>query len=87
MALRENALLTSAPVFTGALYTANIGPGASFVPVISSLGLAMDGKSGVAKTVADLLVLLGATVIRNCDMQTRAGGYPASGGKVGDFLD
>jgi hypothetical protein len=87
MALREAALLTSAPVIKGALYVANIGPGASFIPVVSSLGVNPDATGGPAKTVADLKTALSATEIRNCDLSTRAGGFPGSGGGVSGFLD
>jgi hypothetical protein len=87
MALREAALLTSAPVIKGEVYVADIGPGASFVPVVSAIGLDPGGTGGPARTVADLKSALSATTIRNCDLSTRAGGFPGPGGGVSGFLD
>jgi hypothetical protein len=85
--LRESTLLDTAPVCKGALFVANVGPSSSFVPVVSPLGLNLDGSGGPPKTVADLKVTLSATTIKNCDLASRATGFTGPGGKVSDFLD
>jgi hypothetical protein len=66
----ENALGTGVAVYTGKLYVANVG-GGSFTPIVSTIGLSLDGKTGISKTVSDLLTLLSATVVKNCDYSSR----------------
>jgi hypothetical protein len=81
MALQESALGAGVAVCTGQLYVAD------GVVRVSTIGVSLDGKSGVAKTIADLKVLWGATTIKSCDVATRMTGYPSAGGRIGDFLD
>jgi hypothetical protein len=63
MPLQESALGNGVAVYAGALYVANTGPGGSFVPIVSTIGLSLDGKSGVAKTIADLKTAAGVVEI------------------------
>jgi hypothetical protein len=81
MALRETSLANGVAVFTGQLYVAD------GTVRVSTIGLSLDGKSGIAKTISDLKTLWSATTVKNCDYATRSTGYPSAGGKVGDFLD
>jgi hypothetical protein len=88
MPLQESALLNTAPVYNGALYVANTGPGGSFVVITSAIGKSLDGTTGTAKTIADLKTATGATIIKNCDFASRRTGFPSAGGmQFNDFLD
>jgi hypothetical protein len=69
--MRESALLDTAPVYKGELFVANTGPGATFNPVVSTIGLNLDGTGGPAKTIVDLKTLLSASIIKNCDYASR----------------
>jgi hypothetical protein len=71
MALGENALGTGVAVAKGQLFVANTGPNGSFIPIVSTIGLNLDGTGGPAKTIADLLIALSATAIRNCNYANR----------------
>jgi hypothetical protein len=82
MPLQESVLGNTAPVCTGQLFVAD------GVVRISTIGLSLDGKTGVAKTIADLKTLWGASVIKSCDARSRQTGYPSTGGaQFNDILD
>jgi glycerol uptake facilitator-like aquaporin len=67
---REAALATGVAVYAGKIYVADVS-GGNFTPTVCTIGLSLDGKTGVAKTVADLLIALSATTIKNCDVASR----------------
>jgi hypothetical protein len=71
MAIGEAALATGAAVHIGQLFVANIGPLGTFIPIVSTIGLNLDGSGGPAKTIADLKTLTGATIVQNCNFSAR----------------